>query len=130
MILILTVVLGLIIVHQIYWYSRIGGNLDLYVNNSTGEYPLSISLYLDGEKIMNKTLENNSFMYKNHASSVSWGKHHIVAKTEDGKIENEFYFNVFLAKRIKIEFTRRSSSDINPSFQFYPEILLDKFTVE
>lgn len=126
------IVLALVLIHQIYWYINLGGNLDIYLNNSSPKASVNISLFLDGEKIIEDDFDNNYLLYKNFTDKVSLGKHHLVAKTKDGKIKNEFYFNSLFVKRIKVELRNEDSDEIDeePSFHFYPEIVFGKFIIE
>ncbi len=128
---VLIAILLIIFAHQIYWYIGLGGNLDLYLTNVSEQTPVNINLYLDGKRIAKEDFNDKNLNYKNHTLKVSPGKHYLVAKTDDGEIEEELAFYSFFIKRITIELSNEDSDDLgdNPDFHFYPEIVLGKYVI-
>lgn len=94
-----------IIIHQVYWFNELQGNLIIYACNVSEKDSVKIKIYLDGEKISNDIYSNDNFyFFKKRILTRFPGKHKVVAKTYDDKNIKEYEFYSFFIKRVIVEY--------------------------
>ncbi|MBW1298654.1 hypothetical protein [Aquimarina litoralis] len=101
----LILLMSTVIIHQIYWYRILNGNLSIWINNQS-EVDLieNVEVYLDDKEIINENLKSDLLDYKSFTFKVSPGKHRLRIINKINKIDQEEVFHLILSKRTVIEF--------------------------
>lgn len=132
-IVLIFLIFTILIIHQLYWYIQVGGNLQVFICN-TSEKKSDIELYLDDKKIIDKSFNDNSYLSCEVLSfKVFPGNHRLVAKTSEGIIEKEFSVYTSLVTRVNIELINKNvnqEDSNNFDFQFVSEWIFKKIVIQ
>ncbi len=129
---IVAVILLILIVHQIYWYFRIGGNLDLYICDLTNANLTQVSIFLDDNEIITSNFKNDTYsICENLTFKVSPSKHKLAITTSNGFKKEEYYFYTFFVKRVIVELSDDYSSNTDSfKFDFLSEWVYKRMVLE
>ena len=112
---------------QTYWLVNEGGNVIIYVCNSSNLDNVIIDIVIDDETVLTNSHSNKKlFDYKRVAIFKSFGKHEIKAVVQNKGIRTSEEFSVIGIKWLSVEFV---NDEENPS-EFEIQLIVESVPID
>lgn len=123
---ILILIALVLFIHQGYWYSSMGGNLTIWVNNSAINSIENVKIYLDNEEIADDNFSNGMLDYKSYSAKVFPGKHVLKVISRENNINKEYKFYSIFVQRALISFSNSDENINNFKTNIYVENVVSR----